>query len=226
MMNKRTQIGWFLLALGCGAEPIKESAPPSSITGSLSLDEWDGTAAFELSRGFAFHADGQFVAYLSSQPSTTCADAAAYLSGTVPFAKDDLMRGGTCAMTIVLDEPYPFEGNSTEWGPVSESNPGATVAWAIECAMGEGAFALETFDGGEDYRWNGRWWRGYPYRYSFEISGNEEGATRISLDMSEFGGALPYDAVYQNVWASGSVSGTISAKWCPALSDAVMFDRR
>jgi hypothetical protein len=78
MMNKRTQIGWFLLALGCGAEPIKESAPPSSITGSLSLDEWDGTAAFELSRGFAFHADGQFVAYLSSQPSTTCADAAAF----------------------------------------------------------------------------------------------------------------------------------------------------
>jgi len=215
---------YLALVLGCGQDPEKstdDEAP--SITGNIRLDEWSGTAQVEMTRAFAYEADGSLVAFLSSNDATTCEAAGEYLSGVHPLSKDDLMRGGTCAMTIVLKEPYPYDGDFAATGPETEINPGASVSSAIECAMGDGSFVRESRNDSEDYYWSERWWRGTPFNYAWNISGGGGGTVTIEVDMSDYRGSLPFDGVYANVTATGEVSGTVKAQWCPDMEWATVL---
>jgi hypothetical protein len=214
------------LALGCEQKATEEDediAP--TINGVITLlDEWEGEAAFEVSRAFSYNVDDQLIAYLSSNTATTCEDVAAYLSNTHPLDKAALMRAGTCAMTVVLKGLYGYDGDFSATGPDEYGGPGAAVSSVIECAMGEGEFALESRDDGEDYYWTGRWWKGVPLDYEWTITGGDGDITTIAVDMRDYKGGLPYDAVYDNVFGSGDVTGAVEAQWCPDLSESNLLD--
>ncbi len=159
------------LVVACNNKPPEDEPEESGIYGILELDSpQTGEAEVEVFRAFSYIDDGKLIAFLSSNFSTTCDDAAAYLAPDFPVEKDSILRAGTCATTLFLPS---YNGRSDEVGPATDVDPGESRSSVIECAMGGGVFELEDFDdgSGEDYTWSGKWFEGVPLQYDWLIEG-------------------------------------------------------
>ncbi len=211
------------LVVACNNKPPEDEPEESGIYGILELDSpQTGEAEVEVFRAFSYIDDGKLIAFLSSNFSTTCDDAAAYLAPDFPVEKDSILRAGTCATTLFLPS---YNGRSDEVGPATDVDPGESRSSVIECAMGGGVFELEDFDdgSGEDYTWSGKWFEGVPLQYDWLIEGTAGEKTFIQLDMQTVRGSLPYSGSPEVVTATGEVKGSIFAEYCPQLQSALLM---
>ena len=177
--------------------------------------EADGNTA-EVNGGaaFAYSAGGALVAYISSNPASTCDDVVDYLTAPDAIDPSDVLLGGTCNVYIALYDGFDGSFQATDDRMIAVSS-------AIGCAMGDGDFVYEErFEGAFDYYWSGVWWQGFPVSYTWDFSGQEGDDMTLDISMSSYEGGFIYES-FDDVPAAGDVSGVVTAEWCPGLAALV-----
>ena len=194
-----------LLLLACSAEPVA-----AGLAGDISLSEIGEIGSVEILSAHGLAQDGQLIAYLSSAPDVTCAQAAAHLTpGDNTDDPTAIFRAGHCNVFLSLQ--------SWDEGFVATDDPLAMAGMSITCTLGEGAFVLEERDvGDEDYYWSGRYWQGSAEAYDIAFSAAETGYA-FELDMSAFSGSLIYESL-EEIVGEGTVSGAQSIASCDDFS--------
>ena len=204
-----------LLAAGCA----KEEAP--TITGSLNLPEHGEQADILWDTAFGYVEGSSMIAFITGAPGATCASVSTYLGpNDGPLKKSGVLQGGSCTMLL----------RTNEWdGGWSASYPNADDAWPpsidsnILCDFGDGEWVLESRGAGyEDYYWTGTVWQGIPDVFDWDFSGGKSGF-ELTVDMSHYDGGFLYSDNHDDIPGSGTISGSIHAKWCGALADATVL---
>lgn len=221
-------LGALVLLAACNSYPPKDESEDPGITGKISMDERSGSSKFEVFRAFSYDTEGKFIAFLSSNSAATCEDASAYLSGEETVNGGQFMRGGTCAMTIIIKPPYGFGGTDFYEGSDRASDTGGEVGVAantlIECEIGNGAFKIRQEPEDDEYWWTGKWWTGAPVDFAWKIDGGDGDKTFIQVEMSTYSGGLPNNGQPEGIPASGEVTGSTFAEWCPGLAGSPDFE--
>lgn len=199
-------------ALGCaGDDPVDDAM----VTGDLATS--DASAKVAGRTAYGFHLDGRGMWYVSTGADLSCDQVLEFLNhagSDSAYDPQDVLYGGYCNLTLVSD----YEGEET----VLENDDGLVAFWSLYCPMGEGEFVLETRHGHRDYYWSNSVWNGGPEQWTTTISGAGEGeGYTIDVDMTDFSGN--YNDVIGEEPATGSISGTIDAVWCPELYQAAAF---
>jgi hypothetical protein len=191
-----------------------------SVSGSVSVPVRELSADVHWDSAFAYAEGDRLVAFLTGAVGASCSSVAEYLGpndGALP--KESILPGGSCAMTVVVDDwDGDLDLSWSEGDSPSYDNPGLNSN--MQCWFGEGAWVLETRGSGyEDYYWTGPVWSGVPEIFDWSISGDDKDVS-LDLEMSAFGGNFLHEASVEPSTAQGDLSGTIRAKWCSALSKA------
>lgn len=189
------------------------------LTGSIQPTGEEESGEVEVVNAFGFELDGRMLAYLSSNPASTCDNVAEYLSqksSDSPYDPIEILSPGKCNMTVPVDNWD--DGLSTS--EQDENYQWSSAGTVINCAMGEGDFNLETRDEDDtDYYWTGRWWQGSPTVYEWSFSGGDGDDLVLDIVMSSYDGDFIYEGLDESP-AEGEVSGTVNAQWCPGLVQA------
>ncbi len=207
---------WTLLILvACSDKSGDEGAAAEpQITGTIGLEGEAESGKVALYKGFGVDAGGTMMAYLSSNPDSTCGDVFDYLAADdEPYDPSGLIRGGTCDIFL------HFEGYSSPLEAANDPLVGASTV--INCAMGEGSFELETRDD-TDYYWSGRWWQGHPTQFSLGLSGGDGEGYSLDLELGAWEGNFIYEGLTRYAGA-GSVSGSLDIEWCGQLGTVGVF---
>lgn len=201
----------FILILGVGcSKGGKEQGP---VSGTITPDGRDTSGQVEIMGAFAYAHGGGLIAYLSSNPDTTCETAADYLD-TDNSDPAGVLEPGACNLYLRVGSGYQGQLSATD-------DPIAAASMAMSCAMGTGEFVYEERDTGDlGWYWSGDWWQGYPTTFNWEFSGEEGGDLRMEMDMSEYSGGFIYES-QERVPASGAVAGVSYASWCTDLAPAL-----
>ena len=194
--------------LACGGKGEDSGAPVPQITGTLTIDGLEGEVA--LYRGFGMNAGGVMLGYLSSNPDADCDMIYNYLlASDEPYDPTGTVLPGTCDLFL------RFSNYSGEVGGTDD--PVAAAGIVINCALGDGAFELQTRDGDDtDYYWTGTWWQGRPTAFTFAMSGGEGEDFPFSLEMSAYDGNFIYEDMTARP-GTGAVSGAMTIEWCSDL---------
>ncbi len=206
----------WLLSVGLGCAD-KEGM--GSVSGQVAVEDRDLVADVYWGSAFAYAEEGRLIAFLTGAPGASCASVSAYLGpNRGALAKDDVVEGGSCAMTLLVDD---WDGEvKVSWDPseTEARNPG--LSSNLRCHFGDGGWVLETRGSGyEDYYWDGPVWSGIPETFDWSISGDEE-ALSLTLEMTAFDGNFPDEVSATRYAATGDLSGTIRARWCADLKNA------
>jgi len=205
----------LMLALLACAPGEEEDLGPF-ITGTITLDERGDAAEIEFFKAVAFDQGGGFIAYLSSNPAATCTNIVEYLTTGAPVDPVDVLSGGTCNLFIKTGSGYDGGMDVTDDGIVGAGT-------SLSCHFGEGGWVYEQRDVGDvDYFWQGLEWQGHVESFSFDISGGAEAPYAMEIAMSSYNGSLIYEGL-ESAAASGEVSGSIEAEWCPGLATTGLF---
>jgi hypothetical protein len=197
--------------LSCAGEKVEEPVP--LLNGTIEPDHPEFTLSADFSgyKAFAFDINDTFWMYISSNPNSNCDAVSSYLNvGGDPFDPVDVLTPGTCNMMIKVSD---WQGSFT-----AENDPIAVAATAIECAMGEGVFELQTPSwGNRDYYWTGTWWQGNPSEYRFDISGDRDDGYSLDIEMSVYNGGFIREEM-DKYEAFGTVTGAMNAYVCEGLA--------
>lgn len=185
----------------------------TDLTGTIEVDGMSADVA--ASRAFAYGEGGRMLVVFASNDASSCAGVAGYLTTGDPFDPIDVFTPNACNVTLVLD--------GWDGGFSATDDRIASASSAIECAFGDGEFALEDRDAGTDYYWTGDWWVGFPVAYDWMLSGGDGDAVTADITMSSYEGNFVYDTDLDPDPGSGEVSGVVSAEWCDALGDSFYF---
>jgi len=215
------------LAVGCSgkgdsAEDTVDSLDPK-ITGTVTV-EGEASAEVAFYQAFAFNQGGTLLAYLSSSPTATCENVSDYLrTGQDPYDPVDMFEPSTCNFFLKIDGDYNG-GYSYSQGADADQPNFATLASAMNCAMGTGEFDYFPLSESDDpdYNWNGRWWEGVPSVYTYDLSGGDGDGYTFSIEMSAYDGSFVHEPLNDSP-AVGAVSGTIDASWCELLGSTGLF---
>ena len=190
-----------LLLAACGAESVD-----AGLIGDISLPDIGETGSVEVLSAHGLAQDGQLIAYLSSAPDVTCAQAVAHLTpGDNTDDPTAIFRAGHCNVFLSLQ--------SWDEGFSATDDPLAMAGMSITCTLGEGAFVFEERDvGDEDYYWSGRYWQGSADAYDIAFSSPEAGYG-FEMDMTAFSGSLIYESL-EEIAGTGTVSGAQAIEAC------------
>lgn len=190
-----------------------------SVSGSVNVPARTLSADVQWDAAFAYAEDGRLIAFLTGAAGASCSSVAAYLGpNDGALEKDGILEGGSCTMTIVVDE---WDGDAAlSWGPDETEGYNPGLSSNLRCEFGDGTWVLETRGSGyEDYYWDGPVWTGIPDRFDWSISGDDEDIS-LDLEMSSFDGNFPDEVSAERYAAEGDLSGSIEAQWCPELARA------
>jgi hypothetical protein len=223
-----TVTGLFLaLAVGCtgkddsAVDPVESIDP--KITGTVTV-EGEASAEVAIYQAFAFNQGGTMLAYLASSPSATCENVSDYLrTGQDPYDPVDMFEPSTCNFFLKIDGDYDGGYSYSQAADADQPNF-ATLASAMNCAMGTGEFDYFPLSESDDpdYNWNGRWWEGVPSAYVYDLSGGDGEGYTFSIEMSVYDGSFVHEPLNDSP-AVGAVSGTIDATWCELLGSTGLF---
>jgi hypothetical protein len=202
--------------LACADKADDSAVPDPLVSGTVQPEGASESGEVAFHRGFAFDQGGRVIAYISSNPAASCDRVVEYLRPhEEPYDPSGLLTGGTCDLYFAMDG---YSGDLS-----ADDDPMAVAGWALNCAMGEGSFVLETRDSGDrDYYWSGRWWQGRPTSYSYTLTGGAGADFTFDLQMSAYDGGFIYESM-EGVPATGEVSGSIDLEWCPSLATTGLF---
>lgn len=204
-----------LLLLPACAE--KEGA--GRVSGDVAIPERSLSADVDWDAAFAYAEGGRLIAFLTGASGASCASVAAYLGPNEgALEKEGILEGGSCTMTIVVDD---WDGDTAlSWGPEASEGYNPGLSSNLRCEFGDGSWVLETRGSGyEDYYWDGPVWTGIPEVFDWSISGDDEEVS-LDLEMTAFDGNFPDEVSAERYAAEGDLSGTIRAQWCPELAQA------
>jgi len=190
-----------------------------SVSGSVNVPARTLSADVQWDAAFAYAEDGRLIAFLTGAAGASCSSVASYLGpNDGALEKDGILEGGSCTMTIVVDE---WDGDAAlSWGPDETEGYNPGLSSNLRCEFGDGTWVLETRGSGyEDYYWDGPVWTGIPDRFDWSISGDDEDIS-LDLEMSSFDGNFPDEVSAERYAAEGDLSGSIEAQWCPELARA------
>lgn len=201
--------------VACKGGSVGEDEPADVVGDVLTPDDEAEVAG---RTAYGFHIDGRGLWYISTVSDASCDEVVALLdhSGVdEPLDPQGVLSGGFCNLTLVAD----YEGVQAS---TTEADGTAATLWSLYCPMGEGSFSVENRHGHTDYYWSGNLWTGSPVGFSTTISGDgeTEGYT-LDLSLTDFSGS--YSDVIATVAATGTVSGSIHAVWCPDLYQTTAF---
>jgi hypothetical protein len=219
-----------IIAACSGEEALKEG-PEAMLTGSVTPEGMDVSGDFAGYSAFAFDDQGVFVAYISSNPDTNCANVSEYLrTDRTRMDPEEILVGGKCNMFLKIEG---FEGSFS-----ADSDPFASAASSIECAMGEGEFRYSSIEmaaegveyndctpgsGSDcDYYWTGKWWVGVPRDYSWSFSGSHSEGYQLDIEMSTYSGSFIHEE-FARYDAFGEASGSVTAYTCENLASTGLF---
>ena len=202
------------LLLACGGKGEDSGAPTPQVEGTITIEGMAGEVA--LYRGFGFDAGGTMLAYLSSNPAADCGMIYDYLLvQDTPYDPTGTVLPGTCDIFMRLSA---YEGSAA-----GEDDPMAAAGLVINCALGDGAFELQTRDGQDtDYYWTGDWWQGRPTDFAFALSGGDGSDYDLSLEMSAYAGNFIYEDMTDRP-GTGAVTGAMTIEWCTDLGSTGLF---
>jgi hypothetical protein len=120
-----------------------------------------------------------------------------------------LFLGGACNLFGYVQS---WDGSEATW----TSDPVA-VTWALNCTIGDGAFAWEERGDDDGYYWSGRYWQGAPQQWTLTLSGGGGEAIEADIEMNDYDGDYIYE--FTEATATGLVSGAVRASWCPDLAE-------
>lgn len=196
-----------------------DSEGPAFVTGELKTD--DSEAEVSGRTAYGFHLDGKGLWYISTAADVSCDTVLTFLNhaeGNDPFDPQDVLYGGYCNISLVLNS---YDGSEVQ---LTEADGVLAAVWSFYCPMGTGEFVLEDRHGHEDYYWTGPLWTGSPTTWSATVSGDgSSGPYTLDLSMDGFDGT--YSDVIASIPATGQVSGTIDAVVCPDLYQATVFPK-
>lgn len=204
-----------VLCAACGGDDLAEG---SRITGTLDFTGEGVSGVVDTARVFSFAAGGTLISWMAANEDATCALAAAHLgAGDDDPDPTDLYVPDACNLFLF----GAYDGTSA-----SVDQDSATVSIALNCTMGEGSFAWEETNKGWAWVWSGRWWQGAPEAWTLDLEGGTGGDDPLvaTLEMTDFWGSFTYEDMTEDP-ATGSVSGTVQAEWCPDLAQASIFAR-
>lgn len=204
----------LLILFGCG-----DKEGMGSVSGEVAVPERALAADVHWDQAFAYSEGGRLIAFMTGASGASCETVSAYLGpNTGALEKDGILQGGSCTMTIVIDD---WDGSaSLSWGPEADEGYNPGLSSNLRCEFGDGAWVLETRGSGyEDYYWDGPVWTGIPEVFKWSITGSGEEVS-FDLEMSAFDGNFPDELSAERYAAEGDLSGTIRAHWCPDLAEA------
>jgi len=208
----------FLLCSGCAKDDDDDDDDGLSvmISGTIQPDGHDVTGSVRGYRAFAFDDGGDMIAYISSNPSATCANVVEYLSGGDPVDPVNVLSGGYCNIYLRIYDNY-------ESGYSASDDSLSAAGSSIGCAMGEGSFEYMTLDQDDtDYYWTGQWWQGVPEVFDWTFTGDRDQGYAFDISMTEYSGSFPYEE-FDRYLATGAVSGVVTAEVCEGLASTGLF---
>jgi len=174
------------------------------------------TATVVAYKAFGVDRNGKALLYFTSSESATCAGVAEFLAWGEPTDPTALFSPGHCNVSAVLSV---YDGSE-----VTINSGEFAVTWNLTCVLGDGAWNWEERGNDDGYYWSGRTWSGGPDTFTLTVSGGGGDDFVADVEMNDYSGNYIYES-FDNVAASGLVSGTTLVEWCDDMSETPLLAR-